>query len=130
MGYAAAIMQPRGCATDAELQNRCGAASDEDARNEEVAKPKNLFICCDSAMLVGPRLGPARRESSGRPREGCTTMPGAGSFWVPVSNTLVVAFCRFTNDSLIPRPVGLQLLNKTLSTLPLPQRPSRRVYSS
>ena len=88
------------------------------------------FICCDSAMLVGPRLGPARRESSGRPREGCTTMPGAGSFWVPVSNTLVVAFCRSTNDSLIPRPVGLQLLNKTLYTLPQPQRPSRRVYSS
>ena len=44
MGYAAAIMQPRGCATDAELQNRCGAASDEDARNEEVAKPKFYLL--------------------------------------------------------------------------------------
>ena len=44
MGYAAAVMQPRGCATDAGLQNRCGAASDEDARNEEVAKPKFYLL--------------------------------------------------------------------------------------
>ena len=45
-------------------------------------------------------------------------------------NVLDFAFGRFSNRGLIRGLWGLRLINKTLYTLPHPQRPSRRVYSA
>ena len=50
-------------------------------------------------------------------------MPGAGLDL----EVRVCLFCSFANRGLILTLWGLQLLSKTLYTLPQPQRPSRRV---
>jgi hypothetical protein len=52
-------------------------------------------------------------------------MPAADSFF-----EFGFAVLAFANRALLRGRWGLQLLNKTLYTLPHPQRPPRRVYSS
>ena len=53
-------------------------------------------------------------------------MPGAGLDF----EVRVCLFCSFANRGLILTLWGLQLLSKTLYTLPHPQRPSRRAQTA
>ena len=118
-----------GRATAAGLQLRCGLQPVRLAGDWSLQLLPNIFVVT-SAMLVGSSARLARREASGRLREGYTTMPGASPSHAPVLNTLAFEFLPLSNDGLIRGLWGLRLINKTLYTLPQPQRPSRRVYSS
>ena len=57
-------------------------------------------------------------------------MPGASPSHAPVLNTLAFEFLPLSNDGLIRGRWGLRLINKTLHTLPHPQRPSRRAQTA